>query len=76
MSQSPLTLLILGIVWIISLIGGIQFIINGIKEKRKLQVNSRLGQVYNEAKYRLRLAAGLALILWVLSGVVWIATHS
>lgn len=75
MSQQPVTLVILGIVWLFSVVGGVQFILNAFREQRLPRSASRLGKVYDEAKFRLRLAAGLALLLWVISGIIWIATH-
>jgi hypothetical protein len=58
------------IVWTISLVAGILFIRQAFRENKARQ--SKLEQTVNEIKFRLRLAMGLGLVIWVIGGIVWV----
>ncbi len=74
MEQNTSTLILLLIVWLASGIAGILFIREALKQKRSADP-SILRRAMNEAKFRLQLAAGIGLILWVISAVVWAIFH-
>lgn len=74
MQSTPTTLVTLVIVWAASILAGLAFIISAIRERRS-EKKSMLHRAAYEVRFRLRLAAGLALIIWVVSAVVWALTH-
>ena len=61
-------------VWVASGLAGLAFIRGALKDRSTGQ-NSRLGRAANEVRFRLRLAAGIGLVLWVLSGILWALSH-
>ena len=70
MNQDPATLLIMLIVWTISLVAGVMFIRQAFRENKAR--HSKLENAVNEIKFRLRLATGLGLVIWVIGGIVWV----
>ena len=74
MGQNTGTLVLLLIVWLASGIAGIMFIREALRGKRGADP-SRLRRAMDEARFRMRLAAGIVLILFVISGVVWFIFH-
>jgi len=73
MSQDVVTQIIMLIVWVISLVAGITFIRQAFLENKARQ--SKLENAVNEIKFRLRLAMGLGLVIWVIGGIVWMLTN-
>lgn len=73
MNQDFATQLIMLIVWVISLVAGITFIRQAFLENKARQ--SKLENAVNEIKFRLRLAMGLGLVIWVIGGIVWMLTN-
>jgi hypothetical protein len=73
MNQDLATQLIMLIVWVISLVAGITFIRQAFLENKARQ--SKLENAVNEIKFRLRLAMGLGLVIWVIGGIVWMLTN-
>jgi hypothetical protein len=73
MSQDVATQIIMLIVWVISLVAGITFIRQAFLENKARQ--SKLENAVNEIKFRLRLAMGLGLVIWVIGGIVWMLTN-
>ena len=59
------------LVWVISTLAGISFLRSAMKEKSK-PVRKGLKQFMSELRFRLSFAAGVALILWVISSVFWV----
>lgn len=70
MNQNFATQLVMLIVWIISLAAGITFIRQAFRENKARQ--SKLESAVSEIKFRLRLAMGLGLVIWVIGGIVWV----
>jgi hypothetical protein len=73
MNQGFASQLIMLIVWVISLVAGITLIRQAFLENKARQ--SRLENAVNEIKFRLRLAMGLGLVIWVIGGIVWMLTN-
>lgn len=59
------------LVWLVSLLAGISFLISAAKEKNRPPVKG-WRKFLQELRFRLSFAAGTALILWVISGVFWV----
>ena len=74
MKSNPATLATLIVVWSASVLAGLALIVSAVRERRS-EKKSMLHRAAYEVRFRLRLAAGLALILWVVSAVVWAWTH-
>lgn len=70
MNQNPASLLVMLTVWVISLVAGIMFIRQAFRENQNR--HSKLKGIVNEIKFRLRLAMGLGLVIWVIGGIVWV----
>ncbi len=64
----------LSFIWIISAVAGFQFLRAAFRERRT-QSGSRLRAAAEEVRFRLRLAAGLILLLFVASGLVWLVLN-
>lgn len=62
-------LLLLG-VWGLSALAGVSFIYQALKDNAPRK-QSGFRKILQEARFRLRLAAGTALLVWVLIGVIW-----
>lgn len=71
METAPSTLVVLLIVWAVSLLTGIALIQAAFKGKAS-HASSKLSAAYNEIRFRFRLVAGIMLIAWVVSGLVWL----
>jgi hypothetical protein len=71
MSKSPTTLTLLIITWTIFLVAGIGLIWQAIMNK-SAPTGSKVRRLVNEVKFRFGFAAGLVLLILVLSGVVWL----
>jgi hypothetical protein len=70
LEPNPGNITLILIVWAACAFAGVRLIRQAFKEKPP--ANTRLGMAFHGVKFRIRLAAGLALILWVLSGLVWV----
>jgi hypothetical protein len=75
MSETPGTLVLLVITWTILLVAGISLIWQAIMEKSSL-AKSKVQRIVNEIKFRLGFAAGVALIILFLSGLLWLLVNS
>jgi hypothetical protein len=71
MSKTPTTLVLLIITWAIFLIAGVSLIWQAIMNKSE-PTGSKVRRFVNEVKFRFGFAAGLILLILVLSGVVWL----
>ena len=74
MEQNLITYIFMFLVWGASGLAGLAFIWRALKDRTANQ-DSRLQQAANEVRFRLRLAAGIGLVLWVISGILWVLTH-
>lgn len=74
MDHSPLTLLIVGIVWLVSIVAGITMI-RGALADHKTAESTWVRRAAGELRFRLRLAAGVGLLTWVILGVIWMITN-
>lgn len=74
MNHSPLTLLIVGIVWLVSIVAGVT-IIRGALADHKAAEGSWMRRAAGELRFRLRLAAGAGLLTWVILGMIWLITN-
>ena len=62
-------LLLLG-VWLLSALAGLSFIYQALKENGQRR-QSGVRKILQEIRFRLRLAAGTGLLIWVVIGVLW-----
>ncbi|MEI6290146.1 MAG: hypothetical protein WCP19_06905 [Chloroflexota bacterium] len=70
-SKSFSMLLPVILVWLISLLAGISFLVSAAKEKNRPALKG-WRKFFQELRFRLSFAAGVALILWVISGIFWV----
>jgi len=74
MSKTTGTLILLVITWTIFLVAGIGLLWQAIMDKSS-PAKSKTRRIVNEIKFRLGFAAGVALIILFLSGVVWLLVN-
>ena len=74
MSKTTGTLILLVITWTIFLVAGIGLLRQAIMDK-SAPAKSKARRFVNEIKFRLGFAAGVALIILFLSGVVWLLVN-
>jgi hypothetical protein len=74
MDHSPLTLLIVGIVWVVSIIAGVTLIRGALADHKAVE-GSWMHRAAGELRFRLRLAAGAGLLTWVVLGMIWMITN-
>jgi len=74
MSKTTGTLILLVITWTIFLVTGIGFIWQAIMDKSS-PAKSKARRIVNEIKFRLGFAAGVAIIILFLSGVLWLLVN-
>ena len=72
--QNTITFIFMIIVWGASGLAGLAFIWRALKDRAADQ-ESGLRRAANEVRFRLRLAAGIGLVLWVISGILWVLSH-
>lgn len=78
MEQSPWSLVFVGVVWVISLTAGVTLIYRALADYRRSAGSaghSWARRAGSELRFRLRLAAGAGLIVWVILGLIWLATN-
>ncbi|MEI7846679.1 MAG: hypothetical protein WCK35_12835 [Chloroflexota bacterium] len=66
------TYLPLILVWLVSALAGVSFIKQAITENSRRQPSRGWRKFLQGIRFRLTLAAGIGLILFVISGVVWV----
>jgi len=71
MSKTPGTLILLIITLTIFLVTGLSLIWQAIMDKSN-PTKSTVRRIVNEVKFRLGFAAGMVLLILVLSGAVWL----
>jgi len=71
MSKTPGTLILLIITWVIFLVTGLSLIWQAIMDKSS-PTKSKVRRVVNEVKFRVGFAAGVVLLILVLSGAIWL----
>jgi hypothetical protein len=71
MGMEPGSLTVLIAVWIILFLAGVAFIKEALKDYGHGR-GSKWILVMTEIRYRLRMTAGIVLLLWVIGSVVWI----
>ena len=74
MSRSPVTFVLLAIIWGITALAGVSFLRGAANDKRKPPAKG-VRAIVAEVKFRLKLAAGAALLLIVIMGVAWLALN-
>ncbi len=62
------------IIWVVSAIAGFEFLRTAFRERRT-RPGSRLKAAAEEVRFRLRLAAGLILLIFVASGLIWLVAN-
>ncbi len=62
------------LIWLVSAVAGFEFLRAAFRERRT-NSGSRLKAAAEEIRFRLRLAAGLILLLFVASGLVWLIAN-
>jgi hypothetical protein len=67
----PGSLTVLIAVWTVSLLAGVAFIREALKDFAPRQ-GSKWVLVLKEIRYRLRMTAGIVLLLWVIGGIAWL----
>ncbi len=72
MGNSPATFVLLAFIWGAMVLAGVSFLHGAYKEKTKPPAKG-MRAVVLEVRFRLKLAAGVALLLLVTGGVVWLA---
>jgi hypothetical protein len=70
MSKTPGMFILLVITWTVFLIAGIGLIWQAVLDKSS-PTKSKARRIVNEIKFRLGFASGLALIILVLTGIIW-----
>jgi hypothetical protein len=68
--KNLLTILILAVVWLLCAVAGITMIRQASIEQAKPS-QSKLRQVFNELRYRLRMVVGILMLLFAGSGIFW-----
>ncbi|HEY3312858.1 MAG TPA: hypothetical protein VGK00_14555 [Anaerolineales bacterium] len=72
MQNQPWSVLLpLILVWLVSTLAGISFLRSALTNPPRPDARG-WKKLIQQARFRLALAAGIGLLLWVLSGVVWI----
>jgi hypothetical protein len=74
MDHSPLTLFIVGIVWLVSIIAGVTMIRGALADHKPVG-RSWMHRAAGELRFRLRLAAGAGLLAWVILGMIWMISN-
>ena len=64
--------LLLILVWLVSTLAGVSFIKQAITEKSRRKALRGWRKFLQDIRFRLTLAMGIGLILFVISGVVWV----
>ena len=62
------------VIWAVSGATGVALVRSAWRERESAS-RSRLRKVYDEARFRVRMTAGILLILWLLSGVIWVIVN-
>ena len=74
MGNNLATVVILAFIWGLTGLAGLSFLYGAYKEKIKPPAKGGRGVVL-EVKFRLKLAAGVGLLLTVITGVAWAALY-
>ena len=61
--------------WCVSMMAGVSFLWQAFHAQGWPNKRGRLWRFLNEMRLRVLVAAGLGLILWVLSGIIWAISH-
>jgi hypothetical protein len=72
--HSPFTVVILAFIWGATALAGLSFLHGAYKDRQKPPAKGVRGVVL-EVKFRLKLAAGVGLLLTVIGGVAWLALN-
>jgi hypothetical protein len=67
-------LLPLILVWVVSVLAGISFLHQALTDKSR-PASRGWRKFLRAARVRLTFAAGIGLILWVISGVIWVLAN-
>jgi hypothetical protein len=67
----PGSLTVLIAVWIISFLAGIAFIKEALKDFSPKR-GSKWDLIFTGIRYRLRMTAGILLLLWVIGSIIWV----
>jgi len=73
-SKSWSMLLPLILAWVVSAVAGVSFLRDAMKDKTRPPAKG-WRKILREIRFRLSFAAGIGLLLWVLSGVVWVLVN-
>jgi phosphotransferase system glucose/maltose/N-acetylglucosamine-specific IIC component len=71
-TKSLAVLLPLIFVWIVSAVAGVSLLYSAFHDKSPVPSKKGLRKFFREVRFRLFFAMGTGLILWVISGIVWI----
>jgi hypothetical protein len=71
MDKSLATITALLLMWIVFSLAGLSFLRNAIFEQAPKK-STKVGMVVREVRFRARLFAGLAMLLWVAASLVWV----
>ena len=74
MGHNPALLVLLAFIWGVTALAGLSFLHGAFKEKLKPPAKG-VRAIVLEIKFRLKLAAGVGLLLTVIAGVVWLALN-
>ena len=62
------------VAWVVSAVAGVSFLRDALKDKTRPPARG-WRKMLRELRFRLSFAAGVGLLLWVLSGVIWVLAN-
>jgi hypothetical protein len=71
MEKNITNIVVLSAVWVISLVAGIALVRQALREQPE-SIRPRMKRLAKEIGKRLKLAAGVGLLAWVASGLIWV----